>query len=632
MYKELKDLKAILWLRCSSKQQASTSIDDQEKAIRSFAADNGMVIVDVEKLEGVSGSIRKNIEDEVERLIDRKTTKNDFNAILVHDQSRFSRTGARHSMRLLDDLEAAGIQLVPAIGYVPRNDFSDLSDVHGAVISREHAKRISQAVSRGQQSSIEQGRKAHCSFAPFGLDKLILAADGKVVHRLRNRPDGEQWRIDPKTCETIEVYPRNVPGCSSSHFRKAKEQRVQLIPGDPAEVEVVRMIYLGSMERRMGAHSIAKALNDAGKPSPRGNGWASSTVRSILKNPIYTGRGICNRRTTAIYYHRNADRPVERKSVRATASGNPAQKLRPREEWEILEYPDLAEMLPERIREAARRWHDALMDENALGRERAPAKDKHGASEYLLKGILTAKQGGIAMTGVAGGNSGRRYRYYQVRRGFTSPQSNSIFGRRLPAGRIEDAVLGEIRKMLLTMPLLRERVIEQTLEWQRSRLANGVDRSDVERELASVKKKIANLVQVGEAVGVDEVLSRLETLGKQKRALEQQLRPVAGWEELTEAEVGAVVDELLYSLQELGRGMGTLPRPQLRQLLETIVESAIADLETGRVEVVLRVPSWAAADVGLDRNSLYWVEAEANSLAFYRVETWFDFPKGKRAA
>ena len=81
----------------------------------------------------------------------------------------------------------------------------------------EHAKRIASNSARGNQSSLSDGRRAHCATAPFGIDKLIMSSDGRPAHRLRNKANGEQWRMHSETGEVLEVFPPNQPGQSSSH-------------------------------------------------------------------------------------------------------------------------------------------------------------------------------------------------------------------------------------------------------------------------------------------------------------------------------------------------------------------------------------------------------------------------------
>src|SRR5439155_26381569 len=82
----------IRFVRCSTKGQADTSIDDQLALLDKFARERGMVHVDDVLLDGVSGSLPR---QHFERLIDRKPRGDDFDVLLGPDTSRATRDGAK---------------------------------------------------------------------------------------------------------------------------------------------------------------------------------------------------------------------------------------------------------------------------------------------------------------------------------------------------------------------------------------------------------------------------------------------------------------------------------------------------------------------------------------------------------
>ena len=62
-YIRLKGKRCIGLVRCSTVGQADTSIPDQIAALRNFAAEHGLIIVDIVILPGLSGSIPGNRDD-----------------------------------------------------------------------------------------------------------------------------------------------------------------------------------------------------------------------------------------------------------------------------------------------------------------------------------------------------------------------------------------------------------------------------------------------------------------------------------------------------------------------------------------------------------------------------------------
>ena len=104
------------------------------------------------------------------------------------------------------------------------------------------SEQVSEQVKRGQQSALHQGFYIGAQ-APFGYRKNIITVHGK------------------RRC-TLEIMPQEAEAISAA-FDLAKTGKT------PKE--------------------IATELNERNLPAPRGAPWTSKTVRTILKNEIYTG-------------------------------------------------------------------------------------------------------------------------------------------------------------------------------------------------------------------------------------------------------------------------------------------------------------------------------------------------------
>lgn len=66
------------------------------------------------------------------------------------------------------------------------------------------------------------------------------------------------------------------------------DKRPTLVP-NPAEADVVRLIFDLYANSNMGPHSIAHHLDSLGIPTRSGKTWASVSVRDIVENPVYMG-------------------------------------------------------------------------------------------------------------------------------------------------------------------------------------------------------------------------------------------------------------------------------------------------------------------------------------------------------
>jgi DNA invertase Pin-like site-specific DNA recombinase len=76
-------------IRCSTNQQVETSIPDQVKLLRAFGDQHDMTYVDSVILEGVTGSV-PGARNDIEQIIRRKKTADDFDVLLVQDVSRLT--------------------------------------------------------------------------------------------------------------------------------------------------------------------------------------------------------------------------------------------------------------------------------------------------------------------------------------------------------------------------------------------------------------------------------------------------------------------------------------------------------------------------------------------------------------
>lgn len=265
----LRGKRFIALARCSTRGQAESSLDDQMRLIRLFASDNGMVEVDAVRLEGVSGSVAENLDRVIDSLIERKSKANDYEVLLVQDASRFSRAGAGHSAKLRYDLQKSEVEVVSAMGYVPKSDFGEVKDALDAVVARQQAKGIAAGVARGSMSAMAEGRQSHSSRTPYGLDKLYLSADGRPLHIVRtNYDDGSQVRLHPTTGEVIDRYGRNEKTGTPAHYRKQRGERIVYIPGEPTVKQAVYEMYRSYFVDKRGYAAIAKELNGRGVASP----------------------------------------------------------------------------------------------------------------------------------------------------------------------------------------------------------------------------------------------------------------------------------------------------------------------------------------------------------------------------
>jgi hypothetical protein len=250
------------------------------------------------------------------------------------------------------------------------------------------------------------------------------------------------------------------------HYKKQADERVVLVPGDPKLVDAVRRIFRWRLVEHWSHYKIASALNTEKVPTFGGVDWRASAIYTILLNTAYTGVGIANRKTRAVYNMRSPGCPIPAKVDANTLDKNRVvpMRIRDRAEWIEQKHPALEDMLDPEVKALAIKLQTEHMAAQAGGKPPKVNRDRHQDSPFFLKGILrsNAKHGNIEMSGRhCGGIPGqsRKYRYYALGRAFSTPGVAGSHNRLIPADALEQTVLGMVRDVLAHTGDLRERIL-----------------------------------------------------------------------------------------------------------------------------------------------------------------------------
>jgi site-specific DNA recombinase len=143
----------------------------------------------------------------------------------------------------------------------------------------------------------------------------------------------------------------------------------------------------------------ADRLNREGVISPKGNGWALSSIRGILLNPVYIGRVVWNRRSMG-KFHRIADR----REVERDGCGKRRVDRNAPEDW--LVYENAHEPLIDR--QIFERAQHIMKERGDRARATGFLTGKAKVSPYLLSGVIKCGACGGSMHGRTTWKSKRR--------------------------------------------------------------------------------------------------------------------------------------------------------------------------------------------------------------------------------
>ena len=242
-------MKAVIYARVSSGMQADlgTSIPSQIKICREYAEKNGYTVIKVYEDEGKSA--RTDDRPAFQEMINEaKKVPKAFDAILIYNQSRFSRN-------TLDTLTYKNLLKQNGVDVISVTEPFDEESPQGrlingiiTVINEFYSANLGRETIRGQRENANQG------FWNGGTPPIGY----KVKKIKRGNAEKSALEIDENWASVVK--------------------------------EIFRLFVNGN-----GIKKIAILLNERGLKTPRGNLWKPSTVRGILINSAYTGTLVWNK-------------------------------------------------------------------------------------------------------------------------------------------------------------------------------------------------------------------------------------------------------------------------------------------------------------------------------------------------
>jgi DNA invertase Pin-like site-specific DNA recombinase len=259
-------LKGAMYIRMSTELQVE-SPENQERAIRAYAAQYGIEIIQTYADLGVSGINTEKREQFQSLMTDVEQGRNTYNIVLYLDESRWgrfvdSREADYHRMRL----ERKNV--VCQSCEKPLTLSSNIADRIMTLLRDESAsdycRQLSQKVWAGQCNLVAKGYRQGGA-AGFGLRRMLLSETGSPKQEL-----------------------------AIGQRKSLLTERVILRPGPDEEREIVLWIYdqfiAGTSETE-----IATQLNTRGITNHFGRPWSRGTVCEVLTNEKYVGNNLFNR-------------------------------------------------------------------------------------------------------------------------------------------------------------------------------------------------------------------------------------------------------------------------------------------------------------------------------------------------
>ena len=518
-------MRAAIYARVSTeRQERQQTIDSQLDLLRAWArsADHDLSEDHVFRDEGYSGARldRPGLDALRDTVRDREV---DIIGVLSPD--RLARKYA-YQVLLLEEFRRAG-GMVAFVNHAISDDPGDqlLLQIQGAVAEYERAL-LAERFRRGKQQKARAGQFIGAK-APYGYCYLP-------------RRDGAAGRLEI----------------------------------DPAEAEIVRMLYDWLVSEGLALRQILKRLN-FGPWFPRcgRRPWSSSTVHHVLADPVYTGTAYVNR-----YEYRAARKPRRRKP---SYSGKGCRTLRPREQWIAVPVPALFEQ---------DLWEQAQAQ---LQRNAALSFRNNTRHNHLLRCLLTCGCCGLAMYGVSRplDAAGRRRHSYRCR-----GRDCTLTAREAPCPRAEvngealdHAVWDHVRGLLGDPQRLLAQFQDFALAADQEAVREAAAEHKLRARLESLARADHRLLDAYQAdvISLAELTERRGQLTGQRRALDQQIETARALHQ-SRIKAQAVATDLAAFCARLHRRLDEASFADKQAILQLVIERII--VHEDRLEIRHVIP------------------------------------------
>ena len=432
-------MKVALYARVSTEKQAENdlSISAQIKTLHKYCRDRGWDIVKEFLDEGESARSAKRPAFQ-EMIAHAKQKHKSFDAIVVWKLSRFARN-REDSIIYKTLLRKHGVNVISMNEQIDDSPTGKLLEGIIEAIDEFYSANLAQDTKRGQKENASRG------FRSGGTSPI-----GYKVKRVK---DGHNERT------TLEIDENYAP--------------------------IIRRIFSMCLEG-MGAKEIVKILNDEGLLTNLGKSWSKNHVYYILKNEVYTGTLLWNKRT----------RNVENKPDDVVRIENSHEPIVDRETFQKVQ-------------------------EVLKFRSPKVTKPRTINSRFLLSGFIYCGKCGYGMIGTSGKSS--QFHYYACQN-YCKRGKKVCDAKSFSKENLEVFVVDRLKDAILTEENLAELVHLTNKELNSSKVENEDKLATIEAQLDQHKERLHKLYDALETgkISLDDLSPRIKELTGKIRDLENQ--------------------------------------------------------------------------------------------------------------
>jgi len=581
---------AVGYVRRSTDKQKQ-SIGDQKKAIESYVQERSLKLLKFYVDDAISGtSVTKRLAFQ-QIIKDAESSNCQFSYVIVYDVKRFGRLDNDEAGYYRHRLKTHGIEVL----YVNENFNGDYTDDLLRPVkqwqARQESKDLSKVTIRGLLTKVEGGWWMGGT-PPYGYDLRYQNAEGKFLFILRFMPDGSKQVLD-KPSNLIRTLARG------ESLNISKRDKAKLTFSDLERVKVVKQIFQMYAVQGKGYKSIADTLNQQGFPTPRGpqwshtysGHWTTSTVRTILVNPIYAGDMVWNRRTDGRFHRISKGQAIDRKGVHGARL-----VPNPKNDWIVVRnaHPPL---ISPRLFEHAKQQlenHPKSIEQKKRVHHGKTWNGKR--SRFVLSGLMKCSlcgnryQGITRIKGKKRVDGSRIKTYYYGCGGYLTKGTSICQINSIPKGVLESKVIETVLDFYRSYfekdnPQKLAEAVKAQAKAEKEDIISARQRAKI--KLENLNKVIKNLLDNITQTNRDHVDRRLNKLTDKKQEIETRLEELERLF-LSQAEIDTIVNESMQFLAGLEFTLHNgLPQEKLTAIRQC-VEKIDINKPAGEITLAIR--------------------------------------------
>jgi len=503
-------MKVAVYARVSSDQQAekNNSIPSQLRLLHEYADKHDMPVYKEYVDEGES-ALSVNRPAFLEMIAETKKQFPPFQAILVWKLSRFARN-RQDSIVYKAMLKKRGIDVISISEPIDNTPQGQLMEGMIEVIDEFYSALLAQETLRGMAENARKGYR-NGSQPIYGYKNVRVYDDKK----------------NPKTKYEI----------------------------NESEAETVRLIF-DLYAKGNGLKNIAMYLNQNKHKCRSGAKWAKTAIANILRNEVYIGWTVFNKRDTKTF----------------------GKQFKPKSEWIVI-----------------KNTHEPIISEELFNKvqrlieQRQPKNQpaQVSASQYLLSGLMKCGRCNGAY-GVTGYGRDRKYAYYNCIT-YSKKGKDTCPGHRVRADELNQEVIARVKKLVFSEANMRKFVNDINAATKSIRMDYGKKITELKKKAADLQIRLMRQYEAIENGGIDFslVAGRLKELKSQKDTAQEE---IAYYESLNNQHQPvhisrSIVERYRKEMEEIF--MGTNVQEQ-RDFLKKFIQNIIVK-EDG-IEVVYYAP------------------------------------------